>query len=1581
MSPMWPCLLSFTCLVLSGLGEDNQTEGAERCKKPSMSNLEKISPSKEYYNPSEVVTLQCEPGYYPSSDRIQCMNNGERDAWTPTAVCIERCKKPSMSNLEKISPSKEYYNPSEVVTLQCEPGYYPSSDRIQCMNNGERDAWTPTAVCIERCKKPSISNLEKISPFKEYYYLYEVVTLQCEPGYYPSSDRIQCTYNGVRDDWSPTAVCIERCKKPSISNLEKISPFKEYYYLYEVVTLQCEPGYYPSSDRIQCTYNGVRDDWSPTAVCIERCKKPSISNLEKILPSKEYYNPSEVVTLQCKPGYYPSSDRIQCMNNGERDAWTPTAVCIERCKKPSISNLEKISPSKEYYNPSEVVTLQCEPGYYPSSDRIQCMYNGERDAWSPTAVCIERCKKPSISNLEKISPSKEYYNPSEVVTLQCEPGYYPSSDRMRCMYKGERDDWTPTAVCIERCKKPSISNLEKISPSKEYYYLYEEVTLQCEPGYYPSSDRIQCTYNGVRDDWSPTAVCIERCKKPSISNLEKISPSKEYYNPSEVVTLQCEPGYYPSSDRIQCMNNGERDNWTPTAVCIERCKKPSISNLEKILPSKEYYNPSEVVRLQCEPGYYPSSDRIQCMNNGERDAWSPTAVCIEVKVTKKSVTPSSIILSIVCTPDRCGDIWTSPLYTCVLHGAFYKECKYSAGDVTFSDLDPFTQYTIPVYHTGQSWLLLQTLYITTPESAPAAPDIVRTPSMEDGTIAWTRSNAQGNITGFQMNIVAWRDYNSSFSLNITEWFPPNITQYKMNLQHGTNYTFHLRGFTSAGGGEYKSTSVETPIGDPPVPTVAIKDLTLQLQPVSDVHGPISHYEIIIFSEPRSNTSDCLGVTHTHYNSTLTPYTAALLPAHNLTEFITLGDSQHYGGFYNAPLIPNLEYMVYVRVTSKWKEAKSSCVFLDFFTAKDLLRGPVPVIAGSVAALLLLLVLLVLAGLWRTGFYRKLKKTEEIPLKSGLGKKNIPVENLLDVVKTLRYKEMFNNEEDEENADMLPAGRYLEYKELPSGLLHQCKISQFEENKIKNRYNKVVPYDDSRVMLRSSLSGSDYINASYIHGYKAQKYYIATQGPLPETVADFWSMVWQESSSVIVMLTALKEQNKVKCGLYWPEETQTYGDITVSLQRVIQTGAIITRSFSLKKVQSTVQMTVEQLHYLEWPDHGVPSKASSLVQLVEQLNKSNTPGSGPVIVHCSAGIGRTGTLIALDILLKMARDVRTVNVFSCVQRLRKSRANMVQNKKQYAFLYDILLEVLLCGMTSVPVPDIKRHLSHMTRQDPRTDMDGYDREFQALDKITELYQIYPCKEAKKPENLRKNRDSRILPDDHSRPILLSSLTRDSTPGYINAVFVNSNCLDDVMIATQLPMEETLKDFWSLVWDYKCTSVVMMHRAQDLQQIGLLRFWPHRGESNYGGFIVMATVKQSENGYRRTSLSVRRADEMLDSALDVTLWQLDSWPLDRDLPHNPSALVTLIGDVEKRQQQMADSHILVTCSDGASRCGLFCAGLILCDQIRSDGVVDVSQAVRLLRKRRCQFIPSKDQYSFCFAMVRSYLDSFETYGNFK
>nr|DBA29510.1 TPA: hypothetical protein GDO54_009733 [Pyxicephalus adspersus] len=347
---------------------------------------------------------------------------------------------------------------------------------------------------------------------------------------------------------------------------------------------------------------------------------------------------------------------------------------------------------------------------------------------------------------------------------------------------------------------------------------------------------------------------------------------------------------------------------------------------------------------------------------------------------------------------------------------------------------------------------------------------------------------------------------------------------------------------------------------------------------------------------------------------------------------------------------------------------------------------------------------------------------------------------------------------------------------------------------------------------------------------------------------------------------------------------------------------------------------------------------------------------------------------------MAHATKKVNVYNCVLELRKKRVKMVQEKEQYIFLYDVLLETLLCGSTSIAVSDIQKLSHQMSVRSPTTNMNGFDREFQAVEKITELYQIFPCKEGKKLENQTKNRFPNILPGDHWRPILLSSLTRYGAPGYINAVFINSNCQDDALIVTQLPMKQTLADFWALVWDYKCTAVVMMQRAQDLRENGA-RFWPENRETCFGAFKVNTTETNPCNGYTVSTLNLTKNNRISDSSLVVRLFQLDSWPLNRPIPENPAALISLIGEAEKFQQQMSDSRILVTCCDGAERSGLFCAGVIICDQICSDGCLDVSQAVRSLRRRRCQFIPNVEQYSFCYTLAQSYLDSFETYGNFK
>ncbi|NWY06304.1 PTPRK phosphatase, partial [Nothoprocta ornata] len=379
-------------------------------------------------------------------------------------------------------------------------------------------------------------------------------------------------------------------------------------------------------------------------------------------------------------------------------------------------------------------------------------------------------------------------------------------------------------------------------------------------------------------------------------------------------------------------------------------------------------------------------------------------------------------------------------------------------------------------------------------------------------------------------------------------------------------------------------------------------------------------------------------------------------------------------------------------------------------------------------------------------------------------------------------------------------------------------------------------DHCRVVLQSSGTGNDYINASYVEvGRKELDSSLLPQGPLPGSVVDFWQMIWQEKTSVIVMLTDLVEQNKTKCEKYWPEQEQVYGDFTVTLNNTRSATGLITRTLCLKKTGCALPRMVEQLHYLLWPDHGVPRNPTQLLYLVEKVNRKVSENStGPVLVHCrylsgstwgpgarlaraalmslgifSAGIGRTGTFIALDFLLKMGKAEGKVDVFQCVQKLREQRVSMVQTKEQYTFLYEVLLEGLLCGSTGVPVESISSHISHLQEAETQR-QNMLEEEFKALQKFSEFFQLLPCREAEKPSNQPKNRKAGILPADSCRPILMSSLDADGSPSYINAVFTDTYTEEDRVIVTQLPLPDTLVDFWALVWDYTCTLVVMLNQ---------------------------------------------------------------------------------------------------------------------------------------------------------------------------
>ncbi|XP_040191291.1 receptor-type tyrosine-protein phosphatase S-like isoform X2 [Rana temporaria] len=1353
--------------------------------------------------------------------------------------------------------------------------------------------------------------------------------------------------------------------------------------------VECDPRYRPSSANITCVKCNDPSQWNETVRCIRLCDKPEAKNLSITSKEKPYYDIGDVVAVSCDTGYRPSSSNIVCENHNGTLQWNVTVQCLGLCDKPKSKNLT-ITSEKLYYDIGDVVAVSCDTGYRPSSSDILCESHNGTPQWNLTVRCLGQCGKPSANNLSIISHKKEFYDIDDVINVRCDLGYRPSSTNITCVDRDGLPQWNKTVQCIEQCKKPEISNVATLTKNKTYHNVNQSIRVNCTEGYRPSHEKMTCVRSGNESRWDHTSQCIAQCGKPKIRNKDTLTKHKDYYNVNDSIEVKCNEGYRPSHEKMTCVRSGNVSEWDHTSQCIAQCKKPEITNVAESTKYENYYNVNDSVEVKCKEGYGASHEKMTCVRSGDGATWDHTSQCIGITTTDWKVTSTSIGFQILCT-SHCPQ-WRFTTCCDSMLGN-YTSCSNFTDktNVTFTNLQPFSEYKIhaTLYMNNQSFPR-HIRKIRTNESVPDKPMIKKSPTMENKTMRWELSDTRGNVTGFQMNISAWRDYNVSFIMDESKRFLRNVTEYEIPLHHGTSYNITLQGFTSAGAGNLTTLSVETEIGDPPRHVEGtMNHSTVQLLPVPDLYGPISFYEIIVFGGQEHNMSaNCLRYKTVHYNSSGTPshYTAAVLPAQNLTEarpFLP-GDNQYYNGFHNAPLIPKHNYTVYIRVTSQWKQVnKSSCAYAGFLkavTVPEPADSTVQMIAGSISAVILLLLLLILVVVWRVRSSGKVMRSSDIQLKVQPGhgkKKDIPVDKFLDVVKRFRMMEIVDtNENEEEDCAILSVGRYQEYQELPGGLMYLCSVAMSPVNQAKNRYKKVLPYDDSRVVLRSR---SDYINASYIDGYKAPQFYIATQGPIPETVSDFWSMVWQENSSVIVMLTGLEEQNKVKCEQYWPEQSQTYGDIIVTVQKIVQTGAFTIRSFSLRKVQSIVQVMVEQIHYLRWPDHGVPKNTSDMVQLVELTNKCNPPGSGPVIVHCSAGIGRTGTFLALDILLKRARAVKKVNVYNCVLELRKRRVKMVQEKEQYIFLYNVLLETLLCGSTSVPVVKIQEHIHHMSVENPANGVTAVHQEFQALEKITELYQIYPCKEGRKLEHQTKNRNPDILPGDHWRPILLSALTRHGAPGYINAVFVNSNSQEDAMIVTQLPMKHTLADFWALVWDYKCTAVVMMQRAQDLQENGA-RFWPEKGETCYGAFKVKTMAKNQGHGYTTLTLNLRRSKGS-DSSLEVRLFQLDSWPLDRSVPENPTVLIGLVGEAEKCQQQTSDSHILVTCCDGAGRSGLFCAGVITCDQIRSEGCLDVSQTVRSLRRRRCQFIPTVEQYSFCYTLAQSYLDSFETYGNFK
>ncbi|XP_065454673.1 receptor-type tyrosine-protein phosphatase kappa-like isoform X2 [Chrysemys picta bellii] len=1402
----------------------------------------------------------------------------------------------------------------------------------------------------------------------------------------------------------------------------------------------CRQQFLQNSFNVTCreTESG-RFEWNFGAhMCVRKCKIPRTWDPRLQFASKRpFYAPGDSVTLSCSEGYQPSPPVIECVRNGNQSVWSETPTCQGVCMTagnwpPSVS----AASAQTEFAVGERILVTCRQEQYEGRPAwVQCMETAGRVEWDTSNVsCVEKCRKPSWASALRFEPDKTYYSWEESVTLSCPEGFEPSQPVIRCTGQGNRSVWNQTAACLEKCEipKPWDSRLQ-FTPEGPFYALGDSVTLSCPEGYRPSPPVIECVRKGSQSVWSETPTCRGVCTTagnwpPSLS----AASTRTEFAVGERVWVTCRQEQYEGNPAwVQCTETAGRVEWdTSNVSCVEKCKAPDTRDARvRFALEQQFYSAGDSVTWSCPAGHRPSQPAIRCTRRGSQNVWSGTAACTVIPRIipgALEVSPTTIKLHWTCEPpESCQGSWKIRAQ-CRLDGPRSGPCRRQGltsgqplqgqdGTVTCSSLHPFTSYRVTISGgypgTRPPSTVLYTQQVNTSEAAPDLPEIEPLdPSTK--TLGWKPlSSCKGAIVGYQLNITARREYDSDF-LEVEELrVNQSVTKYLLQpWRHGTNYSVTIQGLTAAGLGQASRWDFETNISEPAIPanitalsvySISLSSGTalLPLQPFSELHGPIREYQIIVSMLQNGSEADaCRSPGLQPFNSSLEHdvYLAAVVPAHNLTgptDFV-LGDGTRHDGYYNAPLRPHRNYTAFVRVVSRWNQVeKSSCVRYDFSVGEA--QTPQP--GGLAVAVAVLVVLVLLAAgtllLWFVVARKKRNDSKDhksngaIPLKRNRGgasrlRTQIPVAELLESLKRFKKAELEEEgAEDDANPERPPVGRNAEYQKLVSGLLHPGYAGKEPCNQAKNRYKSVIPYDHCRVVLQSASPGADYINASYVDSYRSPRFFIAAQGPLPGTVVDFWQMIWQEKTSAIVMLTGLVEQNKTKCEQYWPEGEQVYGDFTVTLSNTWITTGLVTRTFRLQRAGSPLPRHIQQFHYLLWPDHGVPSNAARLLQLVEMVNErvSEAP-AGPVLVHCSAGIGRTGTFIALDFLLKMARAEGSVDVFRCVQRLREQRVSMVQTKEQYIFLYEVLLEGLLCGNTGVLAESAPSHVSRLRQPDAQTQINGFSREFKALQKFSELSTLSPCKEAQQPSNQPKNRKPAILPADCSRPILMSSLKADGSPGYINAVFVSTYVEEDNIIVTQLPLRETLVDFWALLWDYTCTALVMLNRLEELDQT-YLAFWPAHGEASYGRFHVKLISEEPGVGFTIRTLAVTNRQQPKKAALEIRLWQVDDWPMQQQLPPRPATIISLLGEVERSQRTSQDSHVLVTCWDGASRCGLFCAASFVCEQIRSEALLDVSQAVRMLKRRRRQMIKDVAQYTFCYELALSYLDSVKIYGNFK
>lgn len=543
-----------------------------------------------------------------------------------------------------------------------------------------------------------------------------------------------------------------------------------------------------------------------------------------------------------------------------------------------------------------------------------------------------------------------------------------------------------------------------------------------------------------------------------------------------------------------------------------------------------------------------------------------------------------------------------------------------------------------------------------------------------------------------------------------------------------------------------------------------------------------------------------------------------------------------------------------------------------------------------------------------------------------------------------------------------------------------------ENKIKNRYGNIMCYDTTRVVLQNvgDEVGADYINASHLSGYNREKEYIASQGPLPGTMGDFWRMVWEQDAATIVMLTQVIEGTKIKCQQYWPSAGEaTYGSYVVKVLDTSTYAQYTVRTIEYHLVEEPGNAkTVRQFHFTAWPDFGVPLNGGPLLKFLVQVRKHHSyTNTKPLLVHCSAGVGRTGTFIGLDVELQRASREGVVDPYNFVLHMRDQRNLMVQTENQYIFLYETIMEGIIHDYDEFPVTNLKQRLAQLEDVD-KDGLSGAEKEFKNLVSTAKV-DTRQFSDANADANKYKNRFMNFLPYNFSRVLLEQQPGIDGSD-YINASYIDGYREKAAFIATQGPLPDTMEDFWRLVWEKNTACVVMLTQLVENGIEMCSQYWPASGEKKQCGkyLLVEMTEERTYVDYVHRDFKITFTDEVLQASESRTVSQFHflAWP-ERGAPQSGAGMIDLIDQVRRVQMKTSNNPIVVHCSNGTGRTGAFIGLSVALEHVRTEGMVDVYGIVKNLRTQRPHMVQTLEQYSFCYSTIAEYVESMSSYDNFQ